>query len=609
MGIDRYIDLQLHPERINESGVDAKLSSFETLHMPVGQLYDKYPQPGLIARQIGIRGPGVANAQKTAQSTAQPPNQKDQKDQKDQTDQVGPGTPPASQASDADAQQQQKNGQLIKDYYASHGLKQPQEMLVELQAQKLIRAVDSQRQLDEVLTDFWFNHFNIFWGKGQDKWLTTDFEMNAIRPHVLGKFKDLLTATAKSPAMLFYLDNAESSAPDARPVGRANRPGFKRGPFGRPPFGPVMLPPAPQQPNPNAANQKGKRKTGINENYARELMELHTMGVDGGYTQKDVQEVARCLTGWTIDGPRRGGHFAFRDWMHDNGEKTVLGHKIPAGGGQRDGEMVIDILVHHPSTVKFISTALVRRFVSDTPPQSLVDRVSQVYVRTDGDIREMMKTILTSPDFNSPAAYRAKIKSPFELAASAIRALGGDTNGSPALGQFIAKMGEPLYRYQAPTGYPDRAEQWVNTGALLQRLNFGLAITGNKIAGTTVAIGNADVGSAQQLIDRAIAELLGGDVSEQTRTVLYKQIKEGVSFKGDLSDSSGEMAAMSPDGHPEGPDDMTTKGTAKTKQERKEIRAERKWQLQAVAQAPQPVDPETAKAFGLVLGSPEFQRR
>ena len=330
------------------------------------------------------------------------------------------------------------------------------------------------------------------------------------------------------------------------------------------------------------------------------------MGVDGGYTQKDVQEVARCLTSWTIDGPRRGGQFVFRDWMHDNGEKTVLGHKIPAGGGQKDGEMVIDILVHHPSTSKFISTALVRRFVADTPPQSLVDRVSQAYIKTEGDIREMMRTILTSPEFNSPPAYRAKIKSPFELAASAIRALGGDTNGSPALGQFISKMGEPLYRYQAPTGYPDRAEQWVNTGALLQRLNFGLAVSSNKIAGTTVAVGNSGGGSGQQLIDRAIGELLGGDVSEETRTVLYKQMKEGVQVKGELTrDSSEAMEATTGEGF----DSMTTQAPTKSKQERRELKAERGWQLQASAQPAQPVNPETAKAFGLVLGSPEFQRR
>ena len=596
MGIDKYIDLQLHPDRINDSNVEAKLSSLETLHLPIAQLYDRYPQPGAIARDLGIKGAGAANAQKPPQSSGQPQGQ------------VGTSTQGGAQANDADAQQQQQeNRQMIQQYYAKHGLKQPQEMLVELQAQKLIRAVDSQRQLDEVLTDFWFNHFNIFWPKGQDKWMTTDFEMNAIRPHVLGKFKDLLMATAKSPAMLFYLDNAESSVPGARPPQRLNRPGFNRGPFGRPPFGPVFLPPPIQQPNPNAANQKNKRKSGINENYARELMELHTMGVDGGYTQKDVQEVARCLTGWTIDGPKRGGHFAFRDWMHDSGEKTVLGHKIPVGGGQRDGEMVVDILVHHQSTVKFISTALVRRFVSDTPPQSLVDRVSQVYVKTDGDIREMMKTVLTSPEFNSPAAYRAKIKSPFELAASAIRALGGDTNGSPALGQYVAKMGEPLYRYQAPTGYPDRAEQWVNTGALLQRLNFGLAVTSNKIPGTTVAIGNPGAGSGQQLIDRAISELLGGDVSDQTRSILYEQMKEDVQVKCEITDDSSDKLTTATAGS--GSDAMTAPGAPKSKQDRKEMRAERGWQLQANAQPPQPIDPETAKAFGLVVGSPEFQRR
>jgi uncharacterized protein (DUF1800 family) len=598
MGIDRYIDLQLHPDRINDTSLESKLSSLETLHMPIAQLYDKYPQPGLIARDLGIKGPGAANAQKTPQPAGQPQGQ------------VGANNPSGTQPNDADAQQQQQeNRQMIQQYYARHGLKQPQEMLTELQAQKLIRAVDSQRQLDEVLTDFWFNHFNIFWPKGQDRWMTTDFEMNAIRPHVLGKFKDLLMATAKSPAMLFYLDNAESSAPGAMPPRPFNRPGFNRGPFGRPPFGPATMPPPGQQPNPNApnaANQKKKRKSGINENYARELMELHTMGVEGGYTQKDVQEVARCLTGWTIEGPKRGGHFVFRDWMHDNGEKTVLGHKIAAGGGQRDGEIVIDILVHHPSTVKFISTALVRRFVSDTPPQPLVDRVSQVYVKTDGDIREMMKTVLTSPEFNSPAAYRGKIKSPFELAASAIRALGGDTNGSPALGQFVAKMGEPLYRYQAPTGYPDRAEQWVNTGSLLQRLNFGLAVSSNKIPGTTVAIGNSEAGSGQQLIDRAISELLGGDVSDQTRTVLYKQMKEGLPVKGELmDDGSDKTSAMAGDGS----DTMATTAGGVNKQDRRDMRAERKWQLQASAQPPQPIDAETAKAFGLVLGSPEFQRR
>jgi uncharacterized protein (DUF1800 family) len=308
------------------------------------------------------------------------------------------------------------------------------------------------------------------------------------------------------------------------------------------------------QPPAQIANQLQRRSPGINENYARELMELHTMGVDGGYTQKDVQEVARCFTGWTIDQPQQRGQFVFRDWMHDNGEKVVLGHKIPAGGGINDGEKVIDILVHHPSTAKFIATKLVRRFLSDHPPRSLVDRVAKVYTKTDGDIRQMLKAIFTSKEFYSPEAYRAKIKSPFELVVSAIRAFGGDTTGSPRLAQFIARMGQPLYQYQPPTGYPDRAEQWVNTGALLERLNFGLALSANRIAGTTIDLKRTTAGldgaPTVRLIDRAMATLLNDEVSAETRAVLEKQLNE--------SKSAGA---------------------------------------------------QTAQVFGLVLGSPEFQRR
>jgi uncharacterized protein (DUF1800 family) len=534
IGVEKYIDQQLHPERIDDSAVEARLAQFDSLHMSIAEILEKYPQPIKIARELGLVG-------------------------KAKQDQLG------SQA-DAEAKQLEKeNRQKILAYYREHGLKPPQVLLGELEAQKLIRAVYSERQLQEVMTDFWFNHFNIDWRKGADKWLLTDFEMNAIRPHTMGKFKDLLMATAKSPAMLFYLDNFLSSSSDAQPPGRRLMgQGFL---LGLPPMARRL--PLRYQNQVQAAKLGKGRKPGINENYARELMELHTMGVDGGYTQKDVQEVARCFTGWTIDQPRRGGHFVFRDWMHDNGEKIVLGHRIPAGGGMRDGELVIDILVHHPSTAKFISTKLVRRFVSDNPPQSLVDRVASVYMKTDGDIREMLRTIFTSPEFNSPEAYRAKIKSPFELAVSAIRALGGDTDGSPQLGQFIAKMGQPLYRYQAPTGYPDRAEQWVNTGALLERLNFGLALSMGRVPGTSVDLKRAidGISSAQpdRVMERAIAILLAGDVSPQTRQVLEKQLREGVPVKGEL-----------------GTDEMEGDKTA-----------------QMVA----------ARIFGLVLGSPEFQRR
>jgi uncharacterized protein (DUF1800 family) len=314
----------------------------------------------------------------------------------------------------------------------------PRKLLEDLQAHKIARAVENEWQLQEVMTDFWFNHFNVFWSKNADRWLTTPYEANAIRPHVLGKFKDLLMATAKSPAMLVYLDNRLSSS-----------------------------------------------VRGINENYARELMELHTLGVDGGYTQKDVQEVARALTGWTIEAPQRGGAFIFRPRMHDDGEKIILGHRIHAHG-ITDGEAVIDILAKHPSTARFISTKLVRRFVADDPPESLVNHVADVYKKTDGGIREMLHAIVTSREFNSPDTVGAKTKTPFEYAVSAIRSLDGTTDGSRPLAQSIARMGQPLYQCQPPTGYPDRGDYWMSNGAILERLNFAVALTANRIPGTSV---------------------------------------------------------------------------------------------------------------------------
>ena len=252
------------------------------------------------------------------------------------------------------------------------------------------------------------------------------------------------------------------------------------------------------------------------------------MGVDGGYTQKDVQEVARCFTGWTIDQPRQAGDFIFQAWMHDDGEKIVLGHKIPAGGGIKDGEMVIDILANHTSTARFISQKLVRRFVSDDPPPSLLDRVASVYMKTEGDIREMLRTILTSPEFYSPEAYRAKTKSAFELAVFAIRALGGETDGSAGLAQHIARMGQPLYLYQPPTGYPDRAEQWISSGMLVERWNFGLLLTADLLAGTSVNLdGFTKEGRrADQAIDRAISSLLGKDISPETRATLERELSK-----------------------------------------------------------------------------------
>jgi uncharacterized protein (DUF1800 family) len=315
---------------------------------------------------------------------------------------------------------------------------------------KLLRAVYSNRQLDEVLADFWFNHFNVYLDKGADRYLVTAYERDVIRPRVLGKFKDLLEATAKSPAMLFYLDNWQSVGPDA----------------------------------PQARGKKGAR--GLNENYGRELLELHTLGVDGGYTQVDVTEAARCFTGWTIFQPQRGGEFVFNRRVHDDGAKTVLGVKIPAGGGISDGEKVLDIVARHPSTARFISKQLAMRFVADDPPASLVDRMAETFRKTDGDLRAVMKTMLESREFFSEGAYRTKLKSPLEVVASAVRSVNGEVDYAFPLANQVAQLGQPLYRKQEPTGYSNSSQEWLNSGSLLARMNFGLQLADNKIPGVKV---------------------------------------------------------------------------------------------------------------------------
>jgi uncharacterized protein (DUF1800 family) len=311
--------------------------------------------------------------------------------------------------------------------------------------------VYSNRQLDEVLTDFWFNHFNIYLDKGADRYLVTEYERDVIRPHVLGKFKDLLEATAKSPAMLFYLDNWQSVGPDA----------------------------------PQARGKKGGPR-GLNENYGRELLELHTLGVDGGYTQADVTEAARCFTGWTIVQPQRGGAFAFNQRVHDDGEKTFLGVKIAKGGGISDGEKVLDMVAHHAATARFIAKKLAMRFVADDPPASLVERMAETFRRTDGDLRAVMKTMLESKEFFSQGAYLGKLKSPLEVVASAVRAVTGEVDYAFPLANQVAELGEPLYRKQEPTGYSNSSKEWLNSGGLLARMNFALQLADNKIPGVRV---------------------------------------------------------------------------------------------------------------------------
>jgi len=489
IGLDNYINQQLNPEKIADTVAENKLRELSVLNMTTAELYEKYPQPGQLLRQLQARG-------------------------------MAPEEMPADAAKNP--LDNEKNRKIIEEYYRENGLQRPQRIIAELQASRILRAVYSERQLQEVMVDFWTNHFNIFANKGADRWLLPAYDRDTIRPNALGKFSTLLQATAQSPAMLFYLDNFQSVSPNAN---QGRRGGLLQ-----------QLRPQQQQQPP----QPQRQRRGINENYARELMELHTLGVDGGYTQKDVQEVARCFTGWTIFQPRGGGAavnammgeagrrnagtFFFNARVHDDGEKTVLGHKIPAGGGIKDGLTVLDILAHHPATAKFIATKLVRHFVADTPPQSLVDRVAATFTKSDGDIRETLKAIFFSKEFNSTEAYRVKIKRPFELVISAIRTLGADTNGGPGTHRWIERMGEPLYGFQTPNGYSDAAESWVNTGGLLERMNFGLALANNRVQGTTVSLANTNGGQAK-VMDEYLKTILGGEISSATRETLLKQLE------------------------------------------------------------------------------------
>lgn len=463
IGLERYIDQQLHPARIADAAMQSRLEGLKTTTLSSREIAEQYAMPALQARRERQQ------QMKADDGTEAPPRQQDPRDQR------------------------------------------ANQVLVELSEQKVLRAVYSERQLEEVLVDFWFNHFNVDARKGIDRFLVTEYERDAIRPHVLGSFRDLLEATAKSPAMLFYLDNWMSAAEAALASGqrqdlsrRSQMEGrrARRGRIGAPVVGRVR-PPRVQQGN-NAPK-------GLNENYSRELMELHALGVDGGYTQKDVTEVARAFTGWTIQQPRQGGSFRFDPRIHDAGEKIVLGHRIKGGGGIEDGEQVLDILAKHPSTARFIATKLVRRFVSDDAPGALIDRVAARFAGSDGDLREVVRTILTSPEFLAPGAYRAKVKTPFEFIVSAMRVTGADVADAMPLVRALQQLGMPLYQCQPPTGYQDTADAWVNTGALVGRMNFALRLAGNQVPGVAIA-------TEQSIVETA----LNGDVAETTRATIAK---------------------------------------------------------------------------------------
>jgi uncharacterized protein (DUF1800 family) len=635
IGLEAYIEQQLNPGKLDDSVVEAKLKNMPTLQMSNGELLAKYPQPGQLLRRLQRAGqlpPELAAlAQQRQQGATQATPQASMNEPNADAEKViaeamrPPNAPQGNNAAQADADPQRRaQRQAIAQYMRENGLESPQRIMYELSSARVLRAVYSERQLQEVMVDFWTNHFNVFAQKGADRWFLTSYDRDVIRPNALGNFRDLLEATAKSPAMLFYLDNFQSVDPnaqmnraqarrrmnDAGGAGQMRRGGLlggqrarRQGEMNREQQGQT----AGQQPRPQ---QQQRMKRGINENYARELMELHTLGVEGGYAQKDVQEVARAFTGWTIFQPRgggiygddgedsRAGTFVFNPRMHDSGEKTVLGQKISSGGGVEDGRKVLDILVRQPATAKFIATKLCRKFVADEPSPALVARVADGFRKSDGDIKTTLRAIFSSPEFNSVETRRAKIKTPLELVVSAIRTLGAETEVRPALIQWIGRMGEPLYGYQAPTGYPDVAEYWVNTGALLERLNFSLALVSNRIPGVRVDLARfvgEDATSSRAVnqtaaVDRFLEVVLQNDISPKSREVLMKQ----------LSDQSSAPIASAPA-------EMSRDTGATGEMPRgRNARAARREQMQVSATVG---NPEVARIAALVVGSPEFQRQ
>ena len=541
MGVDAWIEQQLHPERIADPAVGPLLAQLTTYTMNSADLIRDYPRPGQIQKQ-------AANARTAADSMML---------------------------------RQERQGQ--------------QRIVQDVQAARIAQAVSSERQLQEVLVDFWLNHFSVYAGKNaQERMYLSSYEREVIRPRVFGKFRDLLGAVAKSPAMLIYLDNFQSRADTSRRTtvsvargggGRANGRAFMGG----------RGMAAQQLARARAA--QGRGASGLNENYGRELLELHTLGVDGGYTQKDVTEAARALTGWTVD-VQGGTGFVFRPQLHDAEPKTILGVHMPAGRGMQDGEQLLDIVARHPSTAHFIALKLARRFISDDPPPSVVDRAAKTFRDTDGDLREVVRTIVTSSEFFAGAAYHAKVKSPFEVVVSALRAVNGEAEPTPRTAQLMAQLGEPMFGRQTPDGWPETGDKWINTGSILNRINFGIALAAGRVPGAQPrtwplpqAIRNAP--RAQQ-VDAVIAAFLGGEASPETRQILVEGNNPLLSkVKADTNDAT--MGRTPPDSVA-----RVITGIGATDLRRAQAGGAFQ-QLPALQGLPQIV--------GLALGSPEFQRR
>jgi len=567
IGLDKWIDQQLHPEKIDDSLLEPRLSPFRTLRMETREIVDNFPPEQMIKAIADGKHSLPSDPLKRAVYQAQLDRYQDKENRKQQTAVAGPDKvaddertrreqdridaeqkveelldmppehrmkallkmSPEEQRSMTNSLQGDKRDQFLegmnpRQRETIEALNYPQQVVAnELVEGKLLRAIYSERQVQEVMTDFWFNHFNVFVGKGADRYLLTSYERDVIRPRALGKFEDLLVATAQSPAMLFYLDNWLSVGPNSDVANgipkKANKEVKQR-----------------IRNKSQTSQSKGKRN-GLNENYGRELMELHTLGVNGGYTQQDVTEVARVFTGWTLKQPKQGGGFTFEERTHEPGDKIVLGHRIKPKG-EKEGLEVLHILAHHPSTAKFVCTKLAMRFVSDDPPQALVDRMSQTFLKKDGNIREVLNTMLESPEFWSPDAYRAKVKTPLEFVVSAVRASGAEVTDAMPIAHQLQNMGMPLYGMQPPTGYSMKAEAWVNSSALLGRMNFALALTSGKVKGVQVNSEAAPRGTDDPLQTLSAFEnsLLAGDVSKQTHDIISARLQDSKISRRKLDD-------------------------------------------------------------------------
>jgi uncharacterized protein (DUF1800 family) len=601
IGLQKYIDQQINGVSIDDRVAETKVNSLEVFRLSTSEVFAKYPNPAALllqldgGRQAQARQPAANRGAENMPAVEQP------------------------QQTEMTAGQQRERRQRLQRLYREYDLRPANELIPQIAANRVLRAVYSERQLQEVMVDFWQNHFNVFSGKAAVRWYIPSYERDVLRKNALGNFRDLVAGTAQHPAMLFFLDNFESRAPGAQPAGGLERQlqNGKLDPRMRERMKQRQgLTDAQLDERVARAREAGERQRnrGLNENYARELMELHTLGVDGGYTQKDIVEVARAFTGWTIADPRgyrraaaasiRGtedrrlarvqrmpgvpddiesGEFFFNQGWHDRSPKTVLGQKIDEGG-VKDALKVIDILVKHPSTAKFIARKLAVKFVSDKPSDALVGRVAAAFSKSSGDIKTTLRALFTDKEFFAPENYRAKIKTPFELAVSSIRTLGAETNGGPPMLAMLNKLGEVPYGYQAPTGYPDTAEDWVNTGALLERLNFAVAVASNRIPGTRVDLKSFESKDRSKVLDTAIERILDGDVSAATRATLLRQVENPLP----------EVKAGS-----EPRDDLDVPN----------MRGQQGGMNRQARLLPPSGNPDVFKVVSLVLGTPEFQRQ